>query len=1475
MKFTMDNQSVLPNVLRRDGTSQIERMQAALDPDYVVIDERSIKDLLVFAQAYAKKLRYFDVVNGDVMDVGNWQGFISEDLDLDEVIAFLENPKRFSFATASRYSRPHFALFLTFLKLLQHAQKQLNMLTRWHLEFYYQQVLGMSKQPGIPDQVNVLVDAATGTNQFLLPAGTMLNAGADSKGLDLYYQTKQDIVVNRAQIAQIKSLYAHRKVTGIRQAREEQSGTVDEGFLAMLQIALGSPSPGGPVKLSNSEKPLEKSKLDELKELIDFVRNTLFMDAVGGEALNSNYVDFRNLMKFKHEIDASDPEWEKINNILIKANEAHEDVEDIQQPFEYSRAFDANIKIALGDHYQFSGLSEVEDIYDLYARRINEPEKAWIENKLKFEFTDFVEMMQIKTRLDGEWMEIHRILKMAWLRSEQLSEFTPVAIDVPDAFNVLFTNAVGEIDYTSFEGVTNLDNFYSTFQHIETSFFMSAEDFAYMVRVGDREKALHEKDKPLPTDWVRVYSILAAAHIKKEYATRRQELKTIHENQDFGAMISFATGGNVDSEETTLERLLEFVFDDRDADFLRGVDPDNTLEDWDRVYRIVELAQRLRQKLPQPVAQKIDWLNLFPSDDATSLAVSLDIDEDETPRWRTFGWGQASENRNTPPPTSFGWAINSPMLALSQGKRVVELTLGFESKQFESEKINRFLPDTVNEPEKLPFLLEASTEKGWVSPTRIEYQVDDYHALTGVEVGEDVLQAIQIRMTFDEGTDPITPPMEDAGLHSHWPVLRLLLRPLWNEKLKCYQTPYHLFKNLMLQRCHLLVRVTNLTPSHLQNDERVINPGKPFEPFGNNALAGSRLYIGHPELVLNKLDSLRFNIEWMGIPPDLVTHYKNYKVNNADPDSDDLISSPDEFKVEINLVDRKRDIKISDGHGAELFITNSLINSSSAEPDLHPIAEDFQRLIDPVTDDDLLQWERYLQWELNEPDFQHGVYPSLAVQKALELSAAIANKDSLPSVDSTHYQVNPPYTPKIKALTIDYTASVEIEMAVYNSDAQIDHLYHIEPFGYREISPDTSRAASRFLPPYDYEGELYIGIEACYPPQNLSILFQMAEGSADPELEPAPITWSYLSGDRWLSLDDGKILQDTTRSLINSGIITFDLKPTAPSDLLPSNLYWIRAAIPHNSRGIADTVAIHTQAVSATFVDQNNASDHLSQPLPTESITDLARRNSAVEGIRQPYTSFGGKMAEADTFFYTRISERLRHKQRAITMWDYEHLILERFPEIYKVKCLPAQPDKPGEVTVVVIPDIRHKRPFDPFAPKAPANLIADIKTFLADITPPSATVTVKNAAYVPVKVRVGVRFRPGYNEGFYIQQLNNDLRRFLSPWAYAETAEIEIGGRIYANIIINFIEERPYIDYIAKIKLFTNEDGRRFQEATPSISEGYSVGTPRLEGVLVSARQHDIDLISETGYEEENFTGIGYMKIELDFIIGNGTKLR
>ncbi|MGR9053657.1 MAG: hypothetical protein ACU84J_13510, partial [Gammaproteobacteria bacterium] len=136
----------------RGGTGRSERLLPALNPDYIRVDERSLRDDLTFAIEYAKTLKYFAE---DGNEAGDWQGFLNG-IDIDEAAAFIHDPSSLPESRALRYRRPHFVLLLAFLKLLAYAREHLNGLTRRHLDFYYRDVLGLRNMPARPDRVNVL-----------------------------------------------------------------------------------------------------------------------------------------------------------------------------------------------------------------------------------------------------------------------------------------------------------------------------------------------------------------------------------------------------------------------------------------------------------------------------------------------------------------------------------------------------------------------------------------------------------------------------------------------------------------------------------------------------------------------------------------------------------------------------------------------------------------------------------------------------------------------------------------------------------------------------------------------------------------------------------------------------------------------------------------------------------------------------------------------------------------------------------------------------------------------------------------------------------------------------------------------------------------------------------------------------------------------------------------------------------------------
>ncbi|MEZ4731473.1 MAG: baseplate J/gp47 family protein [Caldilineaceae bacterium] len=1491
----MQQEFTAEQLLYRDGTSQAARHLAALDPASVALDERSLQDLLAFAGAYARELRYVTTENGAVVANGDWRAFLPPTLDLDDVVAFMQQPEQFPPLRAQNYRQPHFVLFLTFLHLLRHAQAQMNTLTRRHLDFVYQQVLRMGKQPGRPDQVHVLVDLAPATSQLLLPAGTRLAAGQDNAGEDRFYQTDQDVMLNHAQIAGLRSLFADKRLIDIRTAREGYDGPKDQAVMKMLEIALGAPNPGDSLPLYPDGRTVNYPLLQALQALVNFTGDRLFL----------SFADLHQLLRLKGQRDQADEEWQQINAILAKAGRTRDP--NYRHAPQNPRAFLTNLKAALGNPPDFDqifdGIPEVDSIDDAYEKRaradLMEPIRARIQARLYLPMSDFTALMQSKVRIDNEWRAIYQLLAEAGQRRRQANSSVPPLTPFPvgdpkdaDAFARNLAAALGADLFAPLTGITNLDEYYAALLQVEQFFFMSAEGFATLMATAQQTVMAPATAGALAEAWRRVYALLAEAHKKKVFAARRAQLQSIREAQGFTAMLAFAAGDDqTQTGLSPLERLLELIRNPQDTTFLTQINDQvqtgQPIDDatWARVYTIVELAQRGRPHFGEPVAQRVEWRNLYAAADATAVRAALGLATDSMhPRWRTFGQTPSAVTPDDQMPTTVGWAITSPLLALSQGQRTITLTLVFQGA---TEEFAKTIQPLLADP---PFQVELTTDKAWITPTQVTLTSGTDQGFLGKSDKQDnAFPALQWQVTLADTLDPIAPlPAANATMSTPWPVLRLRLRQIGH---------YEAFAALHLLRTHLQVNVTGLTPQQLQNDETTLEPKKPFEPFGVRAVAGAHFYLGHPELIGKKLDSLVFHLEWMGVPKALKSHYKNYAA----------ITATNDFTTRISLRDHGRDRLLvpaaplfADLAAADKPQTITVAALPAALALIHKEDLDAQAVALRTTQP-LLTWPRYLQWELNAPDFQQEAYPAVAAAKAVELAVAIANKkadatvdagtsqsatppagSSAPkaaaTIDAGAYQVNPPYTPKLKTLTLDYTASSDLNLAAAAAGAPGDQLFHIHPFGYSELPPLPAAAAAPFLPAYSNEGELYLGLGALAPPQPITLLFQMAEGSADPDLPPTPVEWSYLSANRWVSLDNGNVLQDSTHGLLNTGLVTLRLPPppadARPSTLLPPGLTWLRIAIPRHSNSVCDTVAIHTQAVTATLVDQPTvaatAADGQSwAPLPAETIQELAEPLPAVAALRQPYTSYGGRRAEQDQTFYTRISERLRHKARALTLWDYEHLVLQQFPQLYKAKCLPAALDRPGQVELVVIPDIRNKLPFNPFEPKAPADLLAAIQSYLAAHSPAFATITVKNATYVAVKVRVAVRFHPAYQTGYAKQLLNEELNRFLAPWAYDEGADIVIGGRIYANVIINFMEERPYVDYVAQIKLFASEDGRPFTLAQPDPDAGYWVETTRPDGILVAARHHEIDLISEVDYSEADFTGINYMKIELDFIVG------
>ena len=460
---------------------------------------------------------------------------------------------------------------------------------------------------------------------------------------------------------------------------------------------------------------------------------------------------------------------------------------------------------------------------------------------------------------------------------------------------------------------------------------------------------------------------------------------------------------------------------------------------------------------------------------------------------------------------------------------------------------------------------------------------------------------------------------------------------------------------------------------------------------------------------------------------------------------------------------------------------------------------------------------------------------------------------------------NEPWTPTIQNLALDYTACATRE------DIELIHLYPYEGT-YKhedlEVSPT-------LLPYFDDEGTLFIGLKNLRPGNSLNLLFQLAEATADSELDRAQVEWAYLANNQWIPLREGfEIISDGTKGLTVSGVVQiavpFGISRTG-NTIMPADLYWIKAFVNESDEGrscesriaqpivnvkcksanpnrknirpgkvkaICDTLAVYTQAAKVVFEPTpDNDLNRLREALPAGQIAKMVEPRVGIKKVLQPYPSFSGRAPEEGTNFYQRVSEHLRHKGRGVAAFDYETLILEAFPEIFKVKCinhdfgLSARTYRkdlelaPGFVVLAVVPDLTKLQPGEGMEPKAPVSLLEDIKAYLKKRISPFVRLKVLNPRYEKVDINVTVKLRKGKNRAYYKAKLKEDITLFMAPWYITKDSDkLVFGQSVNYSEIIKFIERLDYIDFVTCLELWPDPDLQGCEE------EKTDVNTPRQE---------------------------------------------
>lgn len=798
-------------------------------------------------------------------------------------------------------------------------------------------------------------------------------------------------------------------------------------------------------------------------------------------------------------------------------------------------------------------------------------------------------------------------------------------------------------------------------------------------------------------------------------------------------------------------------------------------------------------------------------------------------KWATLGSSSSAETAIA----KIGLAIVSPTLILEKGKRQVQLILTVDTN-----------PNILSNK----FYVRLSGEKGWILPLNNIYT---HVKSTTVQPNSFNLTEKQILIQFELGIkEDAVVAANPSVLGVNYGIPNAAVLQLFLKKGEGF---YNSIKDIKIQKVEITTTVSELQNVKIRTDEGEQDPTKPFMPFGAVPSVGSTFSIGSDEIFSKKLTAFGVHFEWDKLPAkpsfaDFADYYSGYDSYGFQKPSNDTLTVENSFQK-------------------EGLSTNSSVQKLFSTPLSAPKRFDFA-FNSPTIIGELLKFQ------LNNSDFRHIVFPKLLAAHTLantkagglaiiesdlnlfqqnihaNADSAVAStsgmlpdctpgsansnaraeniRDKIKSFVTTEITslkgkaaivINPPYTPVIKNLSVSYTAKTD--------DAKLFHIYPFDEGAnfVRVIEGNT------LIINTEEQGSLLIGLTDAAESSLQSLLFQFLESSALSHLPKAKIEWQYLDGNQWQPLEKGKyLLNDATNEFIQSGIVDIILPKRShakSTTILPPQYYWLKASCRDNIEAICQAIGVHTQAVRTTFepTEQSDTS-RLALPLAAGSVSKLDIADPNIKSATQLYPSFDGQPAESSPQYYRRVSERLKHKGRAVTLYDYEQLILEAFPEVFKVKCIPHTFSNqrkfniegnekhdihfaPSHVTIVVVPNIS-KTKVDAaqlHQPTASRGLLERITVFLKKRTSPFVKLQVLNPIYESIRTQFYVQFQKDKSPEFYRELLSKDINQFLAPWAFDPTATVTFGGVVYRSSILGFIENRDYVDYVVQFEMFQSSD--------------------------------------------------------------------
>lgn len=644
-----------------------------------------------------------------------------------------------------------------------------------------------------------------------------------------------------------------------------------------------------------------------------------------------------------------------------------------------------------------------------------------------------------------------------------------------------------------------------------------------------------------------------------------------------------------------------------------------------------------------------------------------------------------------------GWQIESPMLVLEEGERIVTVLFSLTA---DSVLPDSFPADTL--------ALQLSGEEGWMERA-CQYYIEDRQLVVSFTIGQE-----------EAAPNACTEEIHDTA--TKYPALRLLTdHPQWAGRLS-------------IDGVEIQVEVTGIRNFTLNNELGEADTAQPFQPFGIQGERGASFLFGCTEMGLKPLLEVRLQGTWKNLPETEAEFNKLYEEYDTHADL---------FSVSVGYRQDGRWKRCSEKQ--RLFHFDADGNMDKAK--ISFISDEKES---PDEYGDHCDKEGLFRVTLESPTIGFGMEAYRKRFMEVMMHNSRCKKKELKEIPQE------PSEPLLADVELSYFAKADWKDSAIRL-SRITGWSEQEPqaVGPDEIQPFLLLAPAEHLLLFAFiratgERKVRMYIDMALPEERIPF------GSPQPG-QKVKAVWELWDGTGWQTVSSESVKMEETCGLTQSGFIEITLPEKINDNYTDGQgRLWLRAALTGDVSACLAIRGVWTNCIRVTAVNGDGI------PLPAGTLQELEEIDERIESVTQPLPGFGGGRAETETQYAVRQQMRLHNRHRAVTMKDYEELVLEHFPEVDKAQCVSVPRESASsEIYLVVFSRTEDSRYF-----LSPVWKLEEIRRTVSRYVSPFVPLRVVNPQYERIEVHCKAVLRDDVqDESRVLRQLVVLAQDCIAPW--------------------------------------------------------------------------------------------------------------